>query len=1278
MHPRTLKWRALAGTLLASCALMAHGQPTGQWDFNDPADGLNASLGGDLQYYNPETSTATAFGTTTSFGIPNIGGEPAQVMRFPEVAGGGYYIPFMGQPNGGGGLINEYTVVMDILFPEASSGRPRALLDVDLGLISPDAEFFVNADNGIGQKGQSFGQVQPNTWHRIAFVSEVPDGSSSIDLRMYVDGMEVGVRRSVTFIDDRFALLQDSNGSLFWDNDGETAPGYVNSIQLWDRALSRGEIRALGAPTASGLPQELPPIPSGIESWHPPGEFASRDASVGAVIAMGSTIIQDSSFSLKLNEVELEDLTITREGDLITVLSGAQSLTPGTMYTLEISYTDSLAGAKSFSKTFTAALLFEDFEGLELGPGLEEAHAADIGWTDVPPAGWSIVRTNMAGWDSPDNDGDGRPDNDGRSEWFGWSFAAKEWWVRADTQRREEFSLAIGTVAIADPDEWDDMAHAQGLFNSDLITLPISITGVAADTAFLRFHSSWRPECCDDGPPSFPEGNINNQTAIITVSYDGSEPIEVMKWDSRSGSPTYHDHNPNESVLIQLNNPAGAQEMVLTFSLVNAANDWWWAIDNIVVNAGAAAPQVVQHPVGSLVSEGGQITLSVTASGTEPFTYEWRLDGDAIAGATGPELVLNNVQPEDAGTYTVVVSNAGGFAESAGALLEVFSGAITEALVAHLKFDNDLADASGGGNNGTAVGSPGFQTGKIGSAVQVTSGANYVSLGAPEDLNFGTSTDFSISFWAQINGLSGDPSIIGNKDWNSGGNQGYVLFSADNRRIDWNQGGLPGSPRKDSDGIANVFPNDTWAHVAVTFDRDGNAITYVNGNRVEVIALAGAVMDVSTPAGYATNIGQDGTGSYGSSFSDLRVDDLGIWRRQLTPQEVFAIFEGGNDGQDLSQAVFSGAQLPEITQHPANTTAIAGLGATFTVAATGAPPLEYQWQFEGGDIEGATSATLALSNVSQADAGSYRVIVTNPAGSTTSSAATLTVTPAPAAAVTGQWDFDNGDLSATVGQALEYRGDTAAGTTFTTLQINGEDAQVMAFPATSPSQGFVMPHGAAPNGGGQYVNLYTLIYDLMFPAASSGTWRALFQTSTGNANDGDLFVNPGNGIGISGNYTGTVQADTWHRVAFVVNSVNGRLSKYIDGVKVGEQSIEGLDGRFSLDPTALLFTDEGNETAAGYVNSIQFRNWVMTDEEIATLGGPTASGIPGSGPSGTTVSVSREGQNLVITASEAGTYQLQRKTSLDDENWTNVGAPGAGPFNVLIEGSTAFFRIEQQ
>ena len=85
---------------------------------------------------------------------------------------------------------------------------------------------------------------------------------------------------------------------------------------------------------------------------------------------------------------------------------------------------------------------------------------------------------------------------------------------------------------------------------------------------------------------------------------------------------------------------------------------------------------------------------------------------------------------------------------------------------------------------------------------------------------------------------------------------------------------------------------------------------------------------------------------------------------------------------------------PTITTQPASRTVTAGQSATFTVAASGTAPLSYQWQKDGANLAGATSATLTLSSVTSANAGSYRAVVSNSAGSATSAAATLTVNPA--------------------------------------------------------------------------------------------------------------------------------------------------------------------------------------------------------------------------------------------------------------------------------------------
>jgi len=83
---------------------------------------------------------------------------------------------------------------------------------------------------------------------------------------------------------------------------------------------------------------------------------------------------------------------------------------------------------------------------------------------------------------------------------------------------------------------------------------------------------------------------------------------------------------------------------------------------------------------------------------------------------------------------------------------------------------------------------------------------------------------------------------------------------------------------------------------------------------------------------------------------------------------------------------------PVITQQPANRRAKVGTRAKFAVAATGTPPLLYQWEKNGVNIDGATSALYNTPILSQADNGEvFAVLVSNIGGSVTSNNATLTV-----------------------------------------------------------------------------------------------------------------------------------------------------------------------------------------------------------------------------------------------------------------------------------------------
>src|SRR5215472_12260846 len=89
---------------------------------------------------------------------------------------------------------------------------------------------------------------------------------------------------------------------------------------------------------------------------------------------------------------------------------------------------------------------------------------------------------------------------------------------------------------------------------------------------------------------------------------------------------------------------------------------------------------------------------------------------------------------------------------------------------------------------------------------------------------------------------------------------------------------------------------------------------------------------------------------------------------------------------------------PTIITQPTNQTVTVGQAATFSVTATGTAPLSYQWRKNGANIAGATSASYTTPATTTSDSGStFLVVVSNSAGTATSSAATLTVNPVPVA-----------------------------------------------------------------------------------------------------------------------------------------------------------------------------------------------------------------------------------------------------------------------------------------
>ncbi len=162
-----------------------------------------------------------------------------------------------------------------------------------------------------------------------------------------------------------------------------------------------------------------------------------------------------------------------------------------------------------------------------------------------------------------------------------------------------------------------------------------------------------------------------------------------------------------------------------------------------------------------------------------------------------------------------------------------------------------------------------------------------------------------------------------------------------------------------------------------------------------------------------------------------------------------------------SPAILTVSTAPHIITQPHPQSVSAGQSAMFSITASGAAPLAYQWRFNGTDISGATASAFTKTNAQSADQGNYSVFITNSAGSTSSAPASLTVTVAGQTSVIAQWNFSNTNGSTTspapslgVGVASLVGGTTPTSPAFATGSSTDPNPTNSAWNSTTyPAQG---------------------------------------------------------------------------------------------------------------------------------------------------------------------------------------------------------------------------------
>ena len=212
-----------------------------------------------------------------------------------------------------------------------------------------------------------------------------------------------------------------------------------------------------------------------------------------------------------------------------------------------------------------ATLLTEDFESLTLGPYVSPTESGGDGtdWTNVPPAGW--VRDQGS---TPVGD---------PVEFYGFTFHDRQSWTNTEgDQDRSVWLGGVGTVMLADPDAYDDGTNVDDmLYNVNILTPIIPLGNIKANSVHIAFESSFKAE--------------PTEIATLDVTFDGTNFTNLLTYD---GSILPLDSLSNDPISIDVANPSSGN-MRFRFGMNNASNDWWWAVDNVVVTGDIPEPSAV-------------------------------------------------------------------------------------------------------------------------------------------------------------------------------------------------------------------------------------------------------------------------------------------------------------------------------------------------------------------------------------------------------------------------------------------------------------------------------------------------------------------------------------------------------------------------------------------------------------------------------------------------------------------------------------------------------------
>ena len=382
-------------------------------------------------------------------------------------------------------------------------------------------------------------------------------------------------------------------------------------------------------------------------------------------------------------------------------------------------------------------------------------------------------------------------------------------------------------------------------------------------------------------------------------------------------------------------------------------------------------PVVFTQPVSQALTEGALLALSVTVTGTGPFSYRWRFNGANLPGATNAAFILPSVTTNLSGAYSVLVGNYEGAvtSDTASVAITSFTGTLETP---------GLAWTTGGD-------APWFSQTNI----------TYDGIDAARS---GLITNNQQS-WLQTQVIG--PALV-SFYWKVSSENGYdyLRFAVNGAEVTNTSG------KVEWKAVSYQLPAGTntlrWSYTKDESESVGSDAGWLDAMSVvyaPAIVVPPASQVVTSGVSVAMSAVVSGSAPFGYQWQFFGTNLPGATGLMLALTNVQAAQSGSyvlvvsNAAGIIASApaVLTVRVPPTITGYPGDVTVSAGANAEFAVTAGGSGPFTYQWQFNGAALMGATNATLLLTNVQPPGAGAYRVLVTGSMGSTLSQTARLTV-----------------------------------------------------------------------------------------------------------------------------------------------------------------------------------------------------------------------------------------------------------------------------------------------